>query len=133
MDERIRTCPVSHTRLYRETRHGIEIDVGAEGIWLDKGELLLLTEAARHQASTFEWADLFRREIRPPADRHRRLECPICAQPMKLEVLHGVTIDWCPDHGVWLDTNELDAILNNLRLDPLFVNKVATRLGELKF
>ena len=46
---------------------------------------------------------------------------------------HGVHIDWCREHGIWLDDGELEAIQSNLRLDPLFVGKIATRLWETRF
>ena len=39
----------------------------------------------------------------------------------------------CREHGVWLDNGELEAMINNLRLDPLFLGKIATRLWELRF
>ena len=129
----MRKSPIDGTPLRRETRHGIEIDVGDHGLWLDKGELLLLTEAERHTQPGFEWGDLLRKEQNPPVDRERHLRCPVCDHPMEIEDLHGVALDWCRDHGVWLDSGELEAMLNNLRLDPLFVGKVAIRLWEGKF
>ena len=129
----MRKSPIDGSPLRREQRHGIEIDVGEHGLWLDKGELLLLTEAERYAQPGFSWADLFRKERNPPIDRERHLRCPVCAEPMGIEDLHGVGLDWCREHGVWLDAGELEAMLSNLRLDPLFVGKVATRLWEGKF
>lgn len=129
----MRKSPIDGTPLRREQRHGVEVDVGFHGVWLDKGELLLLTEAERHAQPGFSWSDLFRREVNPPVNRDRHLRCPVCSGPMGIEDLHGVALDWCKDHGVWLDSGELEAMLNNLRLDPLFVGKVATRLWEGKF
>jgi Zn-finger nucleic acid-binding protein len=46
---------------------------------------------------------------------------------------HGVIIDWCRDHGVWLDSGEMEAILNNLRLDPNYIRGVALRVSERVF
>jgi Zn-finger nucleic acid-binding protein len=126
-------CPVTGEDMRHETLNGVEVDVSTRGLWLDKGELLRITEAERHAAPDFMWSDLFRREKRPPVDDDRRLFCPHCGEEMKVEKLHGVHIDWCDDHGVWLDDGELDAILNNLRLDPLFVGKVALRLWEARY
>jgi Zn-finger nucleic acid-binding protein len=42
-----------------------------------------------------------------PGDR----ACPICATPMIVELLEGVTIDRCATHGVWFDDTELQAAL----------------------
>jgi Zn-finger nucleic acid-binding protein len=119
--------------LRQEVRQGLTIDVSDAGMWLDKGELLLLTEKDRHEQPDWMLADLFRTEIRPPVDRSRRLKCPVCGHEMQIEQLHGVHVDWCREHGVWLDAGELEAIESNLRLDPLFVGKVATRLWEARY
>lgn len=39
------------------------------------------------------------------------IDCPICGAPMDKAHEHGVTIDFCDDHGVWLDAGELEDIL----------------------
>jgi Zn-finger nucleic acid-binding protein len=52
---------------------------------------------------------------------------------MTLEEVSGVTIDWCKQHGVWLDSGELEAILNNLRLDPAYLRGVALRLSDMRY
>ena len=117
-----------------ENKKGTEIDVCPDhGAWLDKSELLSITEAERHQAPDFVMADWFRAEKRPPADENRTLSCPKCDTVMHIEYYEGVHIDWCKEHGVFLDSGELDAILNNLRLDPLYVRKVALRLWDNKY
>ena len=36
--------------------------------------------------------------------------CPVCRQGMEHEREHGVEIDVCEEHGVWLDAGELDKI-----------------------
>jgi Zn-finger nucleic acid-binding protein len=128
-----RRCPVSGATLQRDTIHGVEVDSSPAGLWLDKGELLLITEAQRHADASWTLADLFRREQRPRVDRTRALPCPVCRSTMQVVDLHGVGIDWCTEHGVWLDAGELDAIRNNLRLDRFFVDKIATRLWEARF
>jgi len=116
-----------------ETRHGVEIDVSPYGVWLDKGELLTLTESIRQGAPDWTWADLFRYEQRPPVDHERSLKCPVSGEPMKVESYMGVHIDWSPKHGVWLDNGELEAIINNLRLDPQWLGKVSLRLWEERY
>ena len=42
-------------------------------------------------------------------------ECPICKVKMAVEDREGVTLDTCPQHGVWLDFGELEAIVSRLR------------------
>ena len=52
---------------------------------------------------------------------------------MKIESYHGVHIDWSPGEGVWLDNGELDAIINNLRLDEQYMRGIALRLNDGRF
>ena len=128
------TCPICEAGLQREDRSTVTVDVCPQhGLWLDRSELLAITEAERHAMGTFVWADIFRRPVTPPSDRHRTLMCPSCDSPMRLEFYHEVTIDWCPHHGVWLDNGELDAIINNLRLDPTYLRGMALRISESRF
>jgi Zn-finger nucleic acid-binding protein len=39
--------------------------------------------------------------------------CPRCKSQMRVGVLDGVTIDLCPDHGIWFDARELTRVLDN--------------------
>lgn len=127
-------CPICNEPMRAEDRAGTEVDVcPTHGMWLDKEELLKITEAERHAAPDFVLADWFRTAERPPVDENRTLACPKCGKPMKIEFYENVHLDWCTDHGVFLDAGELEAILNNLRLDPLYVRKVALRLWEKRF
>lgn len=130
----MRKCPVCSLPMAQERRQGLAIEVcAAHGMWLDHTELLLITEAERYQHGTFEWADIFRRPITLPADRERRLACPVCHEILQLDLYADVTIDWCREHGVWLDNGELDAILNNLRLDPMYLRGLALRISDARF
>lgn len=130
----MRKCPVCSLPMSHELRQGVTVDVcSAHGMWLDQKELLLITEAERHEHGGFAWADLFRRPLSPPVDRARQLTCPRCAGTLKLDVYADVNIDWCEDHGVWLDNGELEAILNNLRLDPMYMRGLALRLSDARF
>lgn len=39
------------------------------------------------------------------------VSCPICKQTMeKRKIPQGLVIDYCDEHGVWLDVGELEAI-----------------------
>lgn len=127
-------CPVCNAAMEAETRHGISVDVcSRHGLWLDHGELLRLTQAERQEHGAFEWADFFRTEQRPPRDEARVLSCPHCEGKLRQENYHEVIIDWCPTHGVWLDNGELDAILNNLRLDPSYLRGVRVRIADARY
>lgn len=127
-------CPICGADMKHNHIHGIEVDECPEhGIWLDKSELLSITEGERHSKPSFVLGDLFRRSQRPPVDRDRTLICPHCGKEMKIEVYEQVHIDWCTEHGVWLDNGELEAILNNLRLDPLYLGKASLRLWDNKY
>ena len=44
--------------------------------------------------------------------------CPICATAMIVELLEGVTIDRCADHGVWFDDTELQDALHHASVEP---------------
>ncbi|GEM_PF-1612096 len=37
--------------------------------------------------------------------------CPDCAKPMRSQVLEKITVERCPEHGVWLDNRELPQVL----------------------
>ena len=128
-----RACPVTGQPMTTRQIDGVTVDVSPVGMWLDKGEFYLLTEAARHAAPSWTVSDLWRTEQKGRDTGARTLSCPDCGAPMEIETLHGVQIDWCREHGTWLDAGEYEAILNNLRLDPLFLGKIAMRLWETRF
>lgn len=130
----MRNCPVCQKPMKHETRSGVEIDVCEEhGMWLDQSELLSLTEAARYEEGAFVWEDLFRRPQHPPVDRNRVLRDPVAGEEMQVIDYEGVSIDWSPGNGVWLDNGELEAIINNLRLDPRYIRGVALRIVDARF
>jgi len=127
-------CPVCKTGMKQEKVHDVTVDVcDAHGIWLDKKELFLITERERHDVGSFSWNDLFRRLQKPGLDLDRKLSCVMCEQEMKIDRYEDVHIDVCLDHGVWLDVGELEAVLNNLRMDPAYVRGVALRVKDMRF
>ncbi len=128
------TCPICKVDLQPQMIDGFEASIcPSHGVWLDKGELVGITEAQRQQHAGFEWADLFRDELRPPRHERRKLQCPVCDKPTLRELYHEVEMDWCREHGVWLDKGELDAILNNLRLDPSFLRGIRVRISDAQY
>ena len=52
---------------------------------------------------------------------------------MTLARYADVQIDRCSEHGVWLDAGELEAIVHNLKLDPLYMGGISLRLSDLNF
>lgn len=133
-DAPTRLCPVCGDAMHCETLQGVTMDVCPKhGLWLDKGELLLVTEAMRYKQGRFLLKDLLRQTQQPPVDTNRTLSCPCCDEDMVLEMYRGVHIDWCRQHGIWLDTGELDAILNNLRVDPRYRRGMSIRLWSGRY
>jgi Zn-finger nucleic acid-binding protein len=127
-------CPICSKTMAQRESGGFTIDVCDEhGLWLDQKELYLINEAKRRKQGSFTLGDLIRVEKHPPADPERVLPCPRCGEPMRTERYHEVMLDWCPRDGVWLDRGELEALQNNLRLDPAFLGGVALRLDEMRF
>jgi Zn-finger nucleic acid-binding protein len=55
---------------------------------------------------------------KPPADpitAPGERPCPICGEVMIMTTRHGVPIDVCPGHGLWLDQGKLDRLLSAMR------------------
>ena len=127
-------CPICSTPLSQEVIHNVTVDVcNQHGLWLDQGEMLLISESERHKVGRFSLSDLMRQAIQPSVDPQRSLNCPQCQSEMGLEVYKEVHLDRCRTHGIWLDTGELQALLNNLRLDPLYRRGSSIRLWEGQF
>jgi Zn-finger nucleic acid-binding protein len=47
----------------------------------------------------------------PPGER----ACPICKKPMPTVEQHGIHVDVCNDHGMWLDRGELPAMIARIQ------------------
>jgi uncharacterized protein len=54
------------------------------------------------------------------------MHCPVDQATLVMTERHGIAIDSCPEcRGIWLDRNELDAIINRNGMwsgDPVFGN-----------
>ncbi len=42
-------------------------------------------------------------------------KCPVCNTTMKIESQNNIIIDCCPEHGVWLDGDELSGIISRTK------------------
>ena len=125
-------CPICKKNMKEEKRDGVTIDICPEhGVWLDKGELHELIE--NNRVSLSWWENLFHQRQYSKVDDNRVLQCPKCNKDMILENYLSVQIDWCPDHGIWLDQNELEMLLNNIKADDGYIRGMSLRLWEQKY
>ncbi len=125
-----RPCAICGLPMQIERQLGMDIDFCPEhGIWLDKGELEGIVEvvkarraegAAGRSRSAMEVGVAFKalRESLRRADRINRAHegdrpCPVCSKTMVVAAWSGVSVDACPEHGLWLDKGELAAIIAN--------------------
>lgn len=113
-------CPGCGASLHpTAARHGVEIDACAScgGIWLDAGELELLTSGLDPVPGTGATDEAGLR-ARVPAARPRDAEvryreCARCREIMtrrNFGTISGVIVDACPRHGVFLDPGELEEV-----------------------
>lgn len=116
-------CPGCGATLYASgAAHGVEIDActGCGGMWLDVGELEILTAGLDPAEGATSEAELRQRVARPRLrdEEIRYRECPRCREVMlrrNFGVISGVIVDECARHGVFLDAGELEAIEAFLR------------------
>lgn len=99
-------CPACKNPLVVIEHHQVEVDycTACRGVWLDAGELELLSEMAGGPAAP------------PPSSRaaaghEKPRRCPICLGPMEHRATGGadpVIWDQCgAGHGAWFDKGEL--------------------------
>ena len=135
----MRTCPVSGEQMVHDHIHGVEVDRSSHGIFLDKRELFEITEAERKQVGTFArlttglrafFKEKARHEDKGSGPPERALPCPECGAAMRVETYQDVWIDRCRAHGIFLDTGELDLIVERLTDDPDFLRGMRLRLAD---
>jgi Zn-finger nucleic acid-binding protein len=96
----------------------VEIDWCAScgGIWLDEGELELLSGEK-------DTSNPVNKALKTGQGRTGNKNCPVCAKKMnstELPVVPPVEVDVCPlRHGIWLDKGELEKIMVCLKNDEL--------------
>jgi Zn-finger nucleic acid-binding protein len=104
-------CPACKEAMIVVEFEGVEVDYCANchGVWLDTGELELITELAGSRTGPLEAA-----LGHLSSARHGRRRCPRCRRKMRiLPVLpQPIELDACPaGHGLWFDAGELAAIV----------------------
>lgn len=113
-------CPLDKSDMMVVEHKQIELDYCMEcsGVWLDSGELELLTAVLNAEGANLSLSELVTR----PAGQGKR-RCPVCHNKMnkiwlgkRAEGLMGkgpeALIDRCPlGHGMWFDSGELQKVL----------------------
>ena len=116
-------CPLDKSDMIVVEHKKIELDFCLEcsGVWLDSGELELLTAVLNSEGANLSLSELVTR----PAGQGKR-RCPICHNKMnkiwlgkKAGGLMGkgpeVLVDRCPlGHGMWFDSGELQKVLKEI-------------------
>jgi Zn-finger nucleic acid-binding protein len=85
-----------------QTDRGVEIEAcpSCQGMWLTPGELdQLENEAFNNEANK---GSLFL------VTKETELKCPVCASPLKMfdYRFFDLQLDFCPEHGFWLDKDQ---------------------------
>lgn len=104
-------CPVCRSSMVILELDKVEIDFcpSCKGIWLDSGELELLT-GSLSKSDESKWFKSVKNI------NEAKCRCPICKKKMdKVEFGDSkVIIDKCKnDHGLWFDKGELDSLLSD--------------------
>ena len=53
--------------------------------------------------------------------------CPICGDTMEVTTDFGINMDYCDDHGIWLDAGEMPRMISKLRAGNLVDRRRAVR------
>lgn len=108
----------------------VEVDycTECEGIWLDAGELELLTGDAAGAEALLE-------SFQTAETGEKKRKCPICLRKMDKVLVGGEgespeLIDRCGhNHGLWFDRGELQNVLKMGQFDD--AGRIKTLLGDL--
>lgn len=106
-------CPVCAELLVVDEVDGCDVRScsSCRGTWIAALDLHALVQPG--QAAT-EAGGLRVDAIRQRADRR----CPYCTEPLRTarDGRTSTEIDWCAQHGVWLDATELDILRGRITL-----------------
>jgi len=114
-----KTCPRCESELHirsLEVVHVIECD-GCEGLWLDPNDFRQLTHKARRGNLELSRAEPRQKETPLERPAQSYIPCLDCGEIMlRRQFTHrarptGVVLDYCRDHGIWFDGDELSSIL----------------------
>jgi len=105
-------CPRCGTALECKKKNDVEIDQcpGCSGLWLDRGEFNVVTA----ESTVYREEKLKEEYSRPGVvEKIEYIPCVRCGKLMirkNYGRISGVIIDECANHGVWLDSGELEKI-----------------------
>jgi Zn-finger nucleic acid-binding protein len=112
-----RSCPRCSVAMSVLAVPGLAVEVDrcgtCHGIFFDPQELETALDhatRARTEIDRERLTQLVEEERKSDHDKIRYVPCPDCGQMMNRKAYgakSGVVIDWCKDHGVWLDGGEL--------------------------
>lgn len=110
-------CTACENGTLVETKYeGVTVDrcQACQGVWLDNGELEIIINTKEKVFSKQLTKETISNAFMgiPASDRIDRA-CPKCQKKMQTinyGVDTGIIIDKCSEHGVWLDTHELEKI-----------------------
>ena len=104
-------CPKCNESMVVLELADVEIDYcySCEGIWLDQGELELLTGEDDIEDRLLSFLEEDKRS------GEKKVKCPVCQKKMKKVFTttdNPICLDKCrKDHGYWFDKGELNSIL----------------------
>jgi len=107
-------CPVCREPLLGFEFEGVEIDrcPGCGGIWLDAGELEMITERAGVPPG--ELGEALARSAGGTRTRRRCPRCPRRLREIRIGKNGSVAIDRCPwGQGLWFDAGEVEAVIRS--------------------
>lgn len=113
-------CPACNKPMIVVEFDGVEVDYCADchGVWLDTGELELISELAGGRTDPLEApvADPLEAAVRDPGPTSRdKRRCPRCRRRLRVQPVGTrppVDVDRCPaGHGLWFDAGELATVV----------------------
>jgi Zn-finger nucleic acid-binding protein len=104
-------CPKCNGYLQKQNDRGVEVEAcpNCKGMWLTPAELdQLENEAFSNEANKGSLCLV---------SQETELRCPVCSAPLKRfdYRFFDLQLDYCPEHGFWLDKDEDDQILELMR------------------
>jgi len=104
-------CPKCDAGLQARLDRGIEVEACpvCRGLWLTPAEL--------DQLENLEFSDEANKGSLFLISRESDLKCPCCSAPLRRfnYRFFDLEMDFCPDHGYWLDKDEDTRILEIMR------------------
>ncbi len=115
-------CPRCESGLSRLTVAGCSLHecLNCGGLWLDKKTFQDICSRQEDRETVLGFPSASEAPPSSPQDKPQRtyIPCPECKKLMNIKSFSGcsgVVMDWCREHGFWLDRGELQKIIFFLR------------------